>query len=145
MNWTDQAFVCWFMCACLSLCLRTHTHTLIMHVMWNATCISDGYQHVRWYLRKPAVKRFRVKQLEQGREDNNNVIIELTPAEIFIFFSLLIAVMFKRPTACIITSHSCLVCLIYPNPWKQIQKRKLIPRRWGVWVCVQRFVMHSSV
>ncbi len=36
-----------------------------------------------------------VQQLEQGREDNDNVIIEVTPAEILIFSSLLIPVMLK--------------------------------------------------
>lgn len=90
--------------ACVSA--HIHTHTLAVHVMGNATCVSDGYQHVRCYLRKPSVKHFTVEQVERGREDdnnnNNNVIVEARH---------------------ITTSHSLLPLLA--EPLKQTQKGKM--------------------
>lgn len=54
--------------ACIYAYLRPYTHAVIVHVMWAATCVSDGYQHVRWYLCDPAVRYSTVNQLEQDRE-----------------------------------------------------------------------------
>ncbi len=45
--------------------------------MWNATCVSDAYQHVRWNPHNPAVQLSTLKQLEQDWEENNIVIVKL--------------------------------------------------------------------
>lgn len=60
----------------------THTHILIVHVM-------KFHMYVRWFSRKPAVQFYMVQRHKQDWEDNNIVIVEVTPADVFIFCLLI--------------------------------------------------------
>lgn len=98
-------------CDCARLCAQMHM--LIVHVMRSATCMSDGHQHVRWYLHKTAVKPSTV------REDPNVWVNEVTATEMFCFLSLVSAMLCVGGTYSVVTSF-----MSTHYHWKKTERRK---------------------